>query len=129
MPPLGDLKVLDLATIYGGPIAATLLGDFRAEVIKVEHPQRGDPLRTHGESKDGHGLWWKSVSRNKLAVTLDLSRPEGQDILLRLAEAADVLIENFRPGVMERWNLGYERLSAGNRGLVMLRVTGLGQFG
>src|SRR5207237_10700888 len=129
MPPLSDIKVLDLATIYAGPIAATLLGDFGAEVIKVEHPQRGDPLRTHGENKDGHGLWWKSVSRNKLAVTLNLSRPEGQEILLRLVEDADILVENFRPGVMERWNLGYERLSPVNRGLGMLRGTGFGRLG
>jgi crotonobetainyl-CoA:carnitine CoA-transferase CaiB-like acyl-CoA transferase len=121
--------VLDLATIFAGPFTATLLGDFGAEVIKVEHPRRGDPLRTQGQSKDGHGLWWKSVSRNKLCVTLDLSKVEGQEILLQLAAGADVLIENFRPGVMERWNLPYERLSAVNRGLVMLRVTGFGQSG
>jgi crotonobetainyl-CoA:carnitine CoA-transferase CaiB-like acyl-CoA transferase len=105
-----------------------LLGDFGAEVIKVEHP-RGDPMRTHGETKDGHGLWWKMVSRNKLAVTLNLSHPKGQELLLRLAADADVLIENFRPGVMERWHLGYNRLAEVNPGLVMLRVTGFGQFG
>jgi crotonobetainyl-CoA:carnitine CoA-transferase CaiB-like acyl-CoA transferase len=105
-----------------------LLGDFGADVIKIEHP-RGDPLRTHGHSKNGHGLWWKIVSRNKRAVTLDLSKTEGQDLLLRLAADADVLIENFRPGVLERWNLGYDRLSAGNPRLVMLRTTGFGQFG
>jgi crotonobetainyl-CoA:carnitine CoA-transferase CaiB-like acyl-CoA transferase len=126
--PLRQIRVLDLATIFAGPLTAMLLGDFGAEVIKVEHP-RGDPMRTHGETKDGHGLWWKMVSRNKLAVTLDLSRPEGQELLLRLAADADVLIENFRPGVMERWNLGYNKLAEVNRGLVMLRVTGFGQFG
>jgi crotonobetainyl-CoA:carnitine CoA-transferase CaiB-like acyl-CoA transferase len=127
--PLAGLRVLDLATIFAGPFTATLLGDFGAEVIKVEHPRRGDPLRTQGQSKDGVGLWWKSVSRNKLCVTLDLSKPEGQDILRRLAAAADVLIENFRPGVMERWSLSYADLSSVNPGLVMLRVTGFGQFG
>jgi crotonobetainyl-CoA:carnitine CoA-transferase CaiB-like acyl-CoA transferase len=121
--------VLDLATIFAGPFAATLLGDFGAEVIKVEHPRRGDPLRTQGQSKNGVGLWWKSVSRNKLCVTLDLSRAEGQAILRQLAAGADVLIENFRPGVMERWNLSYASLSSLNPGLVMLRVTGFGQFG
>ena len=120
--------MLDLATIYAGPFAAMLLGDYGAEVIKIEHP-RGDSLRTHGPSKDGHGLWWKQLSRNKRAVTLDLSVEEGQQILLRLAKTADVLIENFRPGVMERWGLGYEELSAVNPGLVMARVTGFGQFG
>src|SRR5215831_14071191 len=126
--PLAGLTVLDLATIYAGPFAAMLLGDYGAEVIKVEHP-RGDPMRGHGHSKDGIGLWWKMVSRNKQAITLDLSKPDGQELLLGLAERSDVLIENFRPGVMERWNLGYERLRAGHPGLVMLRTTGFGQFG
>lgn len=126
--PLEGVRVLDLATIYAGPFAAMLLGDYGAEVIKVEHP-RGDPMRGHGHSKDGVGLWWKMVSRNKQAITLDLSKPEGQELLLGLAERSDVLIENFRPGVMERWNLGYERLRTANPGLVMLRTTGFGQFG
>lgn len=126
--PLAGLKVLDAATIYAGPFAATLLGDFGAEVIKVEHP-RGDPLRTHGAQKDGVGIWWKQLSRNKRNITLNLSTADGQDLLLRLARGADVLIENFRPGVMERWGLGYDRLSEANPGLVMLRATGFGQFG
>jgi len=126
--PLQGVRVLDLATIYAGPFAAMLLGDYGAEVIKVEHP-RGDPMRGHGHSKDGVGLWWKMVSRNKRAVTLDLSKPQGQELLLGLAERSDVIVENFRPGVMERWNLGYERLRAGHPGLVMLRTTGFGQFG
>ncbi len=125
---LDGVKVLDVATLFAGPMAATLLGDFGADVVKVEHPS-GDPLRTHGHGKDGHGLWWKVLARNKWTVTLDLSRSEGQDLLRGLARQADVLIENFRPGVMERWNLGYDRLSAGNPGLVMLRMTGFGQFG
>jgi len=120
--------VLDLATVYAGPFAAALLGDFGAEVIKVEHP-RGDPLRTHGAQKDGVGLWWKQLSRNKLCVTLNLSHAEGQELLIRLADGADVLVENFRPGVMERWGLGYDRLHERNPGLVMLRTTGFGQFG
>jgi crotonobetainyl-CoA:carnitine CoA-transferase CaiB-like acyl-CoA transferase len=126
--PLAGLTVLDLATVYAGPFAAALLGDFGAEVIKVEHP-RGDPLRTHGAQKDGVGLWWKQLSRNKLCVTLNLSHAEGQELLIRLAEGADVLVENFRPGVMERWGLGYDRLRERNPRLVMLRTTGFGQFG
>jgi formyl-CoA transferase len=126
--PLTGIRVLDLATMYAGPLAATLLGDFGADVVKVEHP-RGDPLRGHGYSKDGHGLWWKHLSRNKRAVTLDLSRTEAQEILLQLVPDVDVLIENFRPGVMERWGLGYDRLSERNPRLVMLRTTGFGQFG
>ncbi len=125
---LEGVRVLDLATIYAGPFAAMLLGDFGADVIKVEHP-RGDPLRGHGHSKNGVGLWWKVVSRNKRAVTLDLSKPAGQDVLKGLVEQSDVLIENFRPGVMERWNLGYEQLRAVNPRLVVLRATGFGQFG
>ncbi len=126
--PLRGLRVLDLATIYAGPLAAMMLGDFGAEVIKVEHP-RGDPMRTHGESKDGHGLWWKVVSRNKLAITLNLSAAQGQNLFRQLAADADVVIENFRPGVMERWGLGYADLSVTNPKLVMLRVTGFGQDG
>jgi formyl-CoA transferase len=126
--PLAGLTVLDLATIYAGPFAAALLGDFGAEVVKVEHP-RGDPLRTHGAQKDSVGLWWKQLSRNKRCVTLDLNYPEGQALLLELAHRADVVVENFRPGVMERWGLDYDRLSERNTGLVMLRMTGFGQFG
>jgi crotonobetainyl-CoA:carnitine CoA-transferase CaiB-like acyl-CoA transferase len=126
--PLAGVRVLDLGTVYAAPIAAMLLGDYGAEVIKVEHP-RGDPARTHGHNKDGHGLWWKVISRNKRTVTLNLGKPQGQEILRRLAETADVVIENFRPGVMERWDLGPGELLKINPGLVMLRVTGFGQFG
>jgi crotonobetainyl-CoA:carnitine CoA-transferase CaiB-like acyl-CoA transferase len=126
--PLAGLRVLDLGTVYAAPITAMLLGDFGADVIKVEHP-RGDPARTHGLSKDGHGLWWKVIARNKRTVTLNFSHPEGQDILRRLVAQADVVIENFRPGVMEKWGLGPDELLAVNPGLVMLRVTGFGQTG
>jgi crotonobetainyl-CoA:carnitine CoA-transferase CaiB-like acyl-CoA transferase len=126
--PLDGIRVLDLGTVYAAPVAAMLLGDYGADVIKVEHP-RGDPARTHGHNKDGHGLWWKVIARNKRAVTLDLGRPEGRELLEGLAAEADVLIENFRPGVMERWGLGPDRLHELNRGLVILRVTGFGQFG
>jgi crotonobetainyl-CoA:carnitine CoA-transferase CaiB-like acyl-CoA transferase len=125
---LGGIKVIDTATLFAGPLAATVLGDFGAEVIKVEHP-RGDPSRSHGFAKDGVGLWWKTIGRNKKCVTLNLGKPEGQEIFARLVEDADVVIESFRPGTLERWNLGYERLSGINPGLVLARVTGFGQFG
>jgi crotonobetainyl-CoA:carnitine CoA-transferase CaiB-like acyl-CoA transferase len=127
--PLTDLKVIDLATLFAGPGAATILADFGAEVIKVEHPTRPDGARTHGPSKAGVGLWWTSLGRNKRAMTLDLSRPEGRDVLLRLVGDADIVVENFRPGTLERWGLGYDVLSAVNPRLVLVRVTGFGQFG
>lgn len=125
---LEGIKVIDAATLFAGPLAATVLGDFGAEVIKVEHP-KGDPARSHGYAKDGIGLWWKMLGRNKRAITLNLSSPEGQEIFERLTRDADVVIESFRPGTLERWNLGYERLSEVNPGLVLARVTGFGQFG
>jgi crotonobetainyl-CoA:carnitine CoA-transferase CaiB-like acyl-CoA transferase len=126
--PLAGVRVLDLGTVYAAPITAMLLGDYGADVLKIEHP-RGDPARTHGPSKKGQGLWWKVISRNKRTATLVLSRPEGQDILEQLVADADVLIENFRPGVMEKWCLGPDRLLEINPDLVMLRVTGFGQTG
>ncbi|MGR3873209.1 CaiB/BaiF CoA transferase family protein [Streptomyces graminifolii] len=127
--PLSGLRVLDLATLFAGPLAATMLGDFGAEVIKVEHPTKPDPSRGHGPSKDGIGLWWKLLGRNKRAITLDLSKPGGRDTLLRLAATADVIIENFRPGTLEKWDLGWAELSATNPKLVLARVTAFGQFG
>jgi crotonobetainyl-CoA:carnitine CoA-transferase CaiB-like acyl-CoA transferase len=126
--PLTGVRVLDLGTVYAAPITAMLLGDYGADVLKLEHP-RGDPARTHGPSKDGHGLWWKVISRNKRAATLVLSHPKGREILEELVIDADVLIENFRPGVMEKWGVGPERLLEINPELVMLRVTGFGQTG
>ncbi|KOX00052.1 MULTISPECIES: CaiB/BaiF CoA transferase family protein [unclassified Streptomyces] len=128
-PALDGLRVLDLATLFAGPMAATLLGDFGAEVIKVEHPGRPDPSRGHGPAKDGVGLWWKVLGRNKRTVTLDLSTPGGRTTLLRLAATADVVIENFRPGTLEKWDLGWPELSAANPRLVLARVTAFGQFG
>jgi crotonobetainyl-CoA:carnitine CoA-transferase CaiB-like acyl-CoA transferase len=128
-PPLTGLRVLDIATLFAGPMAATLLGDFGAEVIKVEHPRRPDPSRGHGPSKDGIGLWWKLLGRNKRTMTADLSTAGGRETLLRLAATADVIVENFRPGTLERWGLGWEELSAVNPRLVLARVTGFGQFG
>ncbi|MET9799876.1 CoA transferase [Streptomyces sp. NPDC006368] len=128
-PPLRGLRVLDLATLFAGPLAATMLGDFGADVIKVEHPRKPDPSRGHGPAKDGVGLWWKLLGRNKRTITLDLSTPGGRDTLLRLAVTADVVIENFRPGTLERWGLGWPELSRANDRLVLARVTGFGQFG
>lgn len=125
---LAGLKVLDVSTLFAGPMAATMLGDFGADVIKVEHP-RGDPVRHHGASKDGVGLWGKVVGRNKRGITLYLGTPEGQDVFRRLVAQADVVIENFRPGTLERWGLGYDELSEVNPRLVLARVTGFGQFG
>ncbi|MEO3814111.1 CoA transferase [Sphaerisporangium sp. B11E5] len=122
---LDGIRVLDLATLFAGPMAAMLLGDFGADVIKVEHPARPDPSRGHGPG----GLWWKMLARNKRTMTLNLSAREGQDLLVRLAADADVVIENFRPGTLERWNLSYDRLRAASPGLVLARVTGFGQFG
>ncbi|MFF4485755.1 CaiB/BaiF CoA transferase family protein [Streptomyces sp. NPDC001544] len=128
-PPLSGLRVLDLATLFAGPLAATLLGDFGAEVVKVEHPRKPDPSRGHGPAKHGVGLWWKLLGRNKRTITLDLSKPGGRTTLLRLAATADVVIENFRPGTLEKWDLGWEELSAANPRLVLTRVTAFGQFG
>ncbi|MFL2634844.1 MAG: CaiB/BaiF CoA transferase family protein [Dehalococcoidia bacterium] len=129
MSALEGIKVIDAATLFAGPLMATVLGDFGADVIKLEHPKRGDPVRDHGASKDGHGLWWKQMSRNKKAVSLNLSNERGQDILIKLIKDADVFIENFRPGTLERWNLSPERLHAENPDLIIMRTTGFGQFG
>ena len=125
---LEGIKVIDAATLFAGPLAATVLGDFGAEVIKVEHP-KGDPSRSHGYAKDGVGLWWKMLGRNKRCVTLSMSTPEGAELFKKLAREADVVIENFRPGTFERWGLSYEELSEENPGLVLARVTGFGQLG
>lgn len=126
---LDDIRVLDIATLFAGPTAATIMADFGADVIKVEHPHRPDPARTHGQSKNGIGLWWKILGRNKSALTLDLSSPEGQEIFLELVRTADVVIENFRPGTLERWGIGPDRLREANPRLIVTRVTGFGQFG
>jgi len=125
---LDGIRVIDAATLFAGPLAATFLADFGADVLKVEHP-RGDPARLHGHSKDGIGLWWKMLARNKKAITLYLGSPAGQDIFRQLVRDADVVVENFRPGTLERWGLGYDQLAEMNPGLVLARVTGFGQFG
>lgn len=129
MSALGNLKVVETATLFAGPIASMLLADFGADVIKVEHPKVPDPARGHGPSKDGVGLWFKSLGRNKQAVTIDLSKSEGAQILLKLVKDADVLIENFRPGTLERWGLGWDVLHAHNPQLILARVTAFGQTG
>jgi crotonobetainyl-CoA:carnitine CoA-transferase CaiB-like acyl-CoA transferase len=126
--PLDGIRVLDCATIIAAPFAAMLLADYGADVIKVEHP-RGDGLRLSGPQKDGVGLSYAYYGRNKRNVVIDFSTAEGQSLLKDLAAKSDVLIENFRPGVMERWNLGWDALHAINPRLVMLRMTGFGQFG
>jgi crotonobetainyl-CoA:carnitine CoA-transferase CaiB-like acyl-CoA transferase len=126
---LAGVKVVEIATLFAGPLAATFLGDLGADVLKIEHPRQPDPARHHGPIKDGIGLWWKVIGRNKRLATLDLSTSDGQRLFRRLLDGVDVLIENFRPGTLERWNLGYDRLAAENPGLVLARVTGFGQLG
>jgi crotonobetainyl-CoA:carnitine CoA-transferase CaiB-like acyl-CoA transferase len=127
--PLEGIKVVEAATLFAAPLAAMFLGDYGADVIKIEHPQRVDPARGHGPSKDGIGLWFKTLARNKRLVTLDLSKPAGADLFLRLAERADVVIENFRPGTLERWGVGPDELAGVNSRLVVARVSGFGQTG
>lgn len=126
--PLDGIRVLDLSSLYAAPLVATHLGDFGADVIKVEHP-RGDDARRWGLAKDGVPLWWKTISRNKRVIALDLNEPGDRDVVRRLAVEADVLVENFRPGRLEAWNLGPEQLHALNPSLVIVRVTGFGQTG
>lgn len=127
--PLAGIRVLDCATILAGPLICQILGDFGADVIKVEHPDRPDGMRGHGAAVDGQGIWHKEVGRNKRTLGLDLGRPEGAEVLLALARDADVLVENFRPGTLERWGLGPDVLHGVNPGLVIARVTGFGQHG
>ncbi|MDQ2876890.1 MAG: CoA transferase [Actinomycetota bacterium] len=128
--PLSDLRVVELGQLLAGPFCGQLLGDFGAEVIKVEDPGRGDPMREWGREKPhGKSLWWPVVARNKLSATCDLRSPDGQALLRRLLARADVLVENFRPGTLERWGLSPEALWEVNPGLVITRVTGYGQTG
>ena len=128
--PLDGLTVIEMGTLIAGPFCGQILGDFGATVIKIEDPKAGDPMRQWGRSlPKGHSPWWPVIGRNKRSVTLDLRTAEGQDIARRLIGGADVLVENFRPGALEKWGLGYERLSADNPGLVMARVSGFGQTG
>ena len=128
--PLADLRVLEMGVLLAGPFCGQLLADFGAEVIKVEQPGVGDPMREWGrERSGGKSLWWPVVARNKKSVTVNLRAAEGQDLIRRLAASTDVVIENFRPGTLERWGLSYEELSAINPRLILVRVTGYGQTG
>jgi len=127
--PLDGLVVVEAGSMISGPTVGRFLAEFGATVVKVEHPSTGDHLRQFGPKKDGIGLWWKYLARNKKSVTLDLSSEEGQAVFEDLVAEADVLVENFRPATFERWNLGYERLSGLNPRLVMLRISGFGQDG
>lgn len=128
--PLQGLRVLELGVLLAGPFCGQLLGDYGAEVIKIEPPGQGDPMRTWGTIKpQGESLWFPIVARNKTCITLDLRLKEGQEILKELVAHADFLLENFRPGTMEKWGLDYETLRAINPGLIMIRVSGYGQTG
>lgn len=134
LPPLAPgalagLRVVEMGQLIAGPFAAKTLADFGAEVIKIEPPGEGDPLRRWRLLQDGTSVWWQVQSRNKRSIALDLRQAEGQDIARRLIAQADVLVENFRPGTLEGWGLGWEQLSALNPGLVMLRISGYGQSG
>ncbi|WP_198084953.1 CaiB/BaiF CoA-transferase family protein [Variovorax sp. E3] len=127
--PLAGIRVIDIGTMVAGPVAATLLADLGADVIKIEQPGRGDSLRHIGPSVEGESLWWNVEGRNKKSVTLDLHHPEGQRILKEMLKHADVLVENFRPGILGKWNLSWEHLKQVNPRLVMLSVSGYGQTG
>jgi crotonobetainyl-CoA:carnitine CoA-transferase CaiB-like acyl-CoA transferase len=127
--PLAGIRVIDAGRFVGGPITATILAEFGAQVIKVERPGAGDDLRRLGPIVDGRSLWWSVEGRNKLSITLDLGKPRGQELLKELAAQADVLIENFRPGTLEKWGLAPESLRAVNPGLIILRTSGYGQTG
>jgi formyl-CoA transferase len=128
--PLAGLRVIEMGTLIAGPFCGQVLGDFGAEVIKIEDPGKGDPMRQWGRSlPKGHSPWWPVIGRNKKSVTLNLRSERGQAIARALIGKADILVENFRPGAMEKWGLGYEALSADNPGLVMARVSGFGQTG
>jgi crotonobetainyl-CoA:carnitine CoA-transferase CaiB-like acyl-CoA transferase len=127
--PLAGIRVLDLSNLIAGPLAGMFLADFGAEVIKVEHPARGDELRRWGHAKDDVGLYFKVLNRNKKTIGLDLKSDEGRDLALRLIEHCDVVVENFRPETLERWGLGWDTLHEANPELIMLRISGYGQTG
>ncbi len=128
--PLADLRVLEMGQLLAGPFCGQLMADFGAEVIKCEPPGAGDPMRQWGREKPhGKSLWWPVVARNKKCITLNLRTAEGQEMVRELVKSTDIIIENFRPGTMERWQLGYEQLAAINPRLIMVRVTGYGQTG
>ena len=128
--PLSDLRLIEMGTLLAGPFCGQLMGDFGAEVIKVEAPSKGDPMRDWGQEKQhGMSLWWPVIARNKKSVTLNLRVKDGQELAKELISKADFLLENFRPGTLERWNLSYEELRTINPRLIMIRVSGFGQTG
>jgi crotonobetainyl-CoA:carnitine CoA-transferase CaiB-like acyl-CoA transferase len=127
--PLKGLKVLEMGQLLAGPFCASTLAGFGAEVIKIEKPKTGDPLRVWRKLHKGTSLWWLSMGRNKKSITLDMNNPKGQEIAKRLASKVDILLENFKPGTMEKWGMGYEALKAVNKGIIMVRVSGYGQTG
>lgn len=127
--PLKGLRVIDAGQMIAAPLACTLLADMGADVIKIEHPQQGDAMRTRPPEKDGKSLWWKVIDRNKRNITLNLSKPDGQALLKKLVKGADIVVENYRPGTFERWGLGYQELAKENPGVVLVRVSGYGQTG
>jgi formyl-CoA transferase len=127
--PLQGIRVLELGSLIAGPFCAKTLADFGAEVIKVEPPGEGDPLRRWRRMRNGTSLWWQVQSRSKKSITLDLRRPEGQAVVRRLVRTSDIMIENFRPGALERWNLGWAALEAENPNLILVRISGYGQTG
>ncbi len=127
--PLAGIKVLELGTLIAGPFCSRMLAEFGADVIKIESPDGGDPIRQWRVLKDGTSLWWSVQARNKKSLTLNLKDPRGQDIARRLALEADIIIENYRPGVLEKWSLGYEQLKAVNPATIMVRLSGFGQTG
>jgi formyl-CoA transferase len=130
MGPMNDLRVVEMGSLIAGPFCGQILGDFGAEVVKLEDPKNGDPMRQWGRSlPDGHSPWWPVIGRNKKSVTLDLRSNVGQSLARTLIRRADVVIENFRPGTMEKWGLSYESLAADNPALIMARVSGFGQTG
>lgn len=130
MGPLEGVRVLELGQLIAGPFCGQYLADFGATVVKIEAPGIGDPMRQWGSTdKNGNTVWWPVIARNKKSITLDLRKPEGQEVARQLAAEADILIENFRPGTMERWGLGWESLEKINPQLVMVRITGFGQTG
>jgi formyl-CoA transferase len=127
--PLSGLRVIELGQLIAGPFASKMLGEFGADVIKVEPPETGDPLRAWRMLHDGTSVWWAAHARNKRSITLNLREPEGQDVIRQLAKDADIVIENFRPGALEKWGIGFKDLHAINPKLIMLRVSGYGQTG
>lgn len=127
--PLQGIKVIEMGTLIAGPFAARLMAEFGAEVIKIESPKNGDPLRQWRRLHNGTSLWWYVQARNKKSVTINLKKEAGQEIVRQLVKNADIVIENFRPGVMEGWNLGWKQLSAINPRLIMVRISGYGQTG